>query len=1470
MELFDDPKVKRTYLKSKIRVKQWESNFMEKYGRKPNKNDIKETDIKIRHAYKTYWNLKTQALDETLTDITFDEESNTSMTSAFSSPNTKEVVNDITNLTLNSSTQDVENTILETSITETTFSEVCQAEKTITESPPDNKNVKGVWGDHLSNKNVPKRGKGLSIGKYPSFQLSQKMFKSSSFSKKNPRKSLSMSRIKTKTENLVNTPVEPSNDGFDTPEITEALLGEKVKIIHEETKIATHSLNTIQQLIEGRTLTSRTINQGWLERCGTKNTPDVSPIEPRRLSGVSDSGVESMESSIHSLKESLQSHSTNVDTQSTHDSDEDFVLNSDSEEERRSKRIRNFNKFSSDIENMAKRPCYFERPASSSQILLDSTPRESEIENSKVEQLSQRDENLVEETPTERTEKTETDELPKTKRTHTKRKGRRKMLDESDEDSDPEYSQETKKKIPKRIAKVPRTKKSLPNKAETTRKTRATKKATKQKEEEEKEEVEQEAVVVDENDVTFGIESLDVVPRLPMKGYGTGDLITDFSKVLASGKEEKENENENATGSKLGNKLTAKEKLEQKMKRGELNDNYVRVNLKKKVFVRGKKSFNFSKFKKGQWKQRKKDLASSAASLDAADFAEKTGGACHLCGEMGHFARQCKNRKGEELLPLEQVNDKSEFPTLEEAEEMARRNALIAHSSRMDRLPRTLPATVEGNKEVDEELEFSDWEEEEAPEEEQIQTGCRIPKELIEKLLPPEICKVKPVYPLEPDNSLIKTPDEVFQALKDFGHDSFRPGQEKAVMRILSGQSTLLTLSTGSGKSLCYQLPAYIYAKKSNCITLVISPLVSLMDDQVTGIPSFLSAACLHTNQSEKVREKVMDSVKNGKLSILLVSPEAVVAGEKSTGFGALFRQLPPIAFACIDEAHCISQWSHNFRPSYLMVSRVLKEKLGVKTILGLTATATNSTAESIVNHLNIEDKSEGIISDVPMPSNLILTISRDENRNVALVDLLKSERFEKCDSIIVYCTRREECVRIAGLLRVSLQVHGNRESGNVKVSKIAEAYHAGLSAYRRKIVQKSFMSGETRIVVATVAFGMGINKSNIRSVIHFNMPPSFENYVQEIGRAGRDGLPAHCHLFIDPGNDVDKWELRRHIFSNGVDRRTIRLLLQKIFVPCSCVAKNARENGLRCPGHEVAIPIDETVQALDITEETISTLLCYLELHPKRFITVLSSAYCTARVSSYGGVKDLKFAAQSSPPLAMAIAQDMKKGKNHENSGFIEFPVIDVAATIGWDSGIVKNHLKNLEWTTVDGKSKRSSISVRYSTLGLRVRTPGDLTEEELDAALNALVERTSSQETMGLKQIEAIHTAVQKYSVPTIKKCLQLDEEIQKKSEDLKEIIRSYFKSDSSLEHFDVIPKTKLANETEVINDIRVLISSYRDTNFSARAIARIFHGIQSPNYPAVTWGRCRFWRSHLNCDFNSICQLAVQEILAMHVGS
>lgn len=173
------------------------------------------------------------------------------------------------------------------------------------------------------------------------------------------------------------------------------------------------------------------------------------------------------------------------------------------------------------------------------------------------------------------------------------------------------------------------------------------------------------------------------------------------------------------------------------------------------------------------------------------------------------------------------------------------------------------------------------------------------------------------------------------------------------------------------------------------------------------------------------------------------------------------------------------------------------------------------------------------------------------------------------------------------------------------------------------------------------------------------------------------------------------------------------------------------------CPGHEVCFSVEGTVQELDLPEENIATLLCYLELHESRYIKMLSRAYTKCKVLSYDGARALRAAAQSCPPLAMAIALDLKKGISHEKSTFIEFPVIDIASAIGWNSGVVKYQLKNLEWTTVNGRPKRSSISVEFSELGFRIRAPGDLTDDELDSTLDLLYTRVQGQEKTQLVQV-------------------------------------------------------------------------------------------------------------------------------------
>ncbi|XP_061519287.1 uncharacterized protein LOC1276585 [Anopheles gambiae] len=1046
----------------------------------------------------------------------------------------------------------------------------------------------------------------------------------------------------------------------------------------------------------------------------------------------------------------------------------------------------------------------------------------------------------------------------------------------------------------------------------------------------------------------FGLARLKSIPRLDINELVRDTKLADsFILGVAGSAAEGPSSNGKTRTTVAGS--TKETALRKKMAAGKLNENFVRIDIRKKVFVKGKKTINYSRYKKSQWKAKK----AAALTGPEMDMRGCDGGTltCFQCGGTGHMAFQCKKPLEDKLLPYDaDTIEESSFPTLEEAEAMANSRTLAVHSNRIERLPpvanpvwkeqeqedlpaeeqvgepgKEEPSTLPVEDDLDEPMEQESDEHHQETEQSAAASqpaapayiGHKIPEEFLKQsgLLEVTVSggfkgTVEPLYQQRGDCTLPPTPPEVFEALRMFGHQSFRHGQERAVMRVLCGLSTLVTLSTGAGKSLCYQLPAYLYRKNRSCITLVISPLVSLMEDQVHGMPDFLNAHCLHTNQTPKVRDRTMQAIAAGEVDVLLISPEAVVSGEKSTGFGSLLRQLPPIAFACIDEAHCVSQWSHNFRPSYLMICKVLKEKLGVKTILGLTATATVQTRQSIVSHLAIPDGVQGIISDIPLPDNLLLTVSRDANRDVALVELLQSERFSSLQSIIVYCTRRDDCERVATFIRTCFQDAARAAAAanahkRKRLNYVAEPYHAGMPASRRRTIQNAFMSGELRIVVATIAFGMGINKADIRAIIHYNMPKNFESYVQEVGRAGRDGLLSHCHLFLD-GKGTDRNELRRFIYANSIDRHVIRKLLQKIFVPCACakiltnkdLALELREelkavNGIDwdddfeelstadgrtqadgggggtrkrlCPGHEICFSIEATVQQLDIPEENITTFLCYLELDEQRYIQALSPAYTMCKVMSYGGVRPLRQAAKECPPLAMAFALDLKRGISHATSTAIEFPVIDVASAIGWDSGVVKYQLKNLEWTTVNNVRKRSPLSVTFTELGFRVRAPGDLTDEELDHALDGLYERVTHQERTQLAQLQYISDALNSVCFNTIGPVSRADCPTGP-SDKLKTIVREYFTTDISKEQIEIVPEPDDTTDEQLINDIRTAICRYPENNFTGRAIARLFHGVQSPNYTALVWSRSNFWRAYTKTDFNRIVRLANAEIVRM----
>jgi len=332
----------------------------------------------------------------------------------------------------------------------------------------------------------------------------------------------------------------------------------------------------------------------------------------------------------------------------------------------------------------------------------------------------------------------------------------------------------------------------------------------------------------------------------------------------------------------------------------------------------------------------------------------------------------------------------------------------------------------------------------------------------------------------------------LISALKThFGFDSFLPNQEVIVKNVLAGNDTIAIMPTGGGKSLCFQLPALLMTGTA----LVISPLISLMKDQVDSLKSNgIAAAYFNSSQSREEQQAVLTALQSQQLKLLYTAPESLPQ------LYFILKNIP-VSLMAVDEAHCISTWGHDFRPAYIKLNS-LKARFPDIPLIALTATADRATREDIAKQLAIPDA--GLFVASFNRPNLYLEVRPGRDRLRQILEFIQERKEE---SGIIYCLSRKNTEKLAADI--------------IRRGYRAEAYHAGMEAEQRTAIQENFSNDRTAIIVATIAFGMGIDKSNIRWIIHYNMPKNLEGYYQEIGRSGRDGEPAFTLLFHSFGDSM-------------------------------------------------------------------------------------------------------------------------------------------------------------------------------------------------------------------------------------------------------------------------------------------------------------------------------------------------------------
>ena len=458
------------------------------------------------------------------------------------------------------------------------------------------------------------------------------------------------------------------------------------------------------------------------------------------------------------------------------------------------------------------------------------------------------------------------------------------------------------------------------------------------------------------------------------------------------------------------------------------------------------------------------------------------------------------------------------------------------------------------------------------------------------------------------DSGIYKTPKEALKAV--FGYDSFRPGQEAVINAILEGRDILAVMPTGAGKSLCYQVPAMLLSG----ITLVISPLISLMQDQVKALnEAGVDAAFINSSLSEKEMHDTFKNASKGQYKIIYVAPERLM----SEGFVRLAKGVE-ISMITVDEAHCISQWGQDFRPSYMDIAEFVNVLDKRPIISAFTATATQNVREDIICSLGLTNP-YFLVTGFDR-ENLFFQVDKPKSKDRFILDYLDRHKGE---SGIIYCATRKNVDSLYTLLK----------KRNISVAK----YHAGISIEERKQMQDDFVFDYTSIVIATNAFGMGIDKSNVRFVIHYNMPSSMENYYQEAGRAGRDGLNSECILLFSPQDIIiNRFLLEHKDFSDidPTDAMTIRerdIKRLQIMEGYCYTTECLRNYILKYFGEDPKKPCDDCgnclrqFETLDMTDEAKKIINCIYESrerYGKNIImdTVLGAK--TARLAEIGASK--------------------------------------------------------------------------------------------------------------------------------------------------------------------------------------------------------------------------------------------------------